>query len=156
MDCRTAALLLSVEMDGELSPAESAALAAHVAGCASCAARRDALEETWRVVRRLDPLPVSPAFDEGVRARLARRHPARTWWALAAAAAVAVVLVGRGLRPTPREVDAPGLVPTPRIAMGVADPTVGLDCGLPGARKCRADATVVVLARPNVAFTAAH
>jgi anti-sigma factor RsiW len=153
MDCQRVSGLLSADIDGELSTAESAGVAQHVAGCAVCARKRRVLEDTWRSLLHVAPAPVSAGFDEGILRRLRRRH-AQAWLA---AAAVLLAVLGPNLLHEPASVPPGGAAPTPRVAaVEVPDPGVGLDCGLPGASVCVADGAVVVLAQPNVAFTSSH
>ena len=154
MDCHTVSKLLSADLDGELSAAESAQVAAHVATCADCARKKQVLEQTWGEVLRLGLERVATGFDDGVARRIHSQR--RTHAGLAAAAAVIVVGVLGVLllrEPGTESPDAAG-TPTPRVAaVEPPDPGVGLDCGLPGARVCVADGAVVVLAQPHVAFT---
>ncbi len=89
---------LSAYLDGELAPAEMAAVAAHVSACPDCAAR---LAELGMVDEEAAALPAAApggyfdALPARVRARLepraaARRLPAWTW-AAAAALVLAVI-----------------------------------------------------------------
>ncbi len=67
--CETMQERITARLQGELTPAELAELAAHLAGCADCAAEAASTEELWRGLA--DPgeaVPTAP-----MRARLAAR-----------------------------------------------------------------------------------
>jgi anti-sigma factor RsiW len=149
MDCQDTFGLLSADVDGELNAVQAERVARHVAGCADCARKQALLMETRRAFQGISRPVVSAAFDDGVRRRL-RRPPLRRLW-LAAAAAIVVVVASSVLR-EPR----PPARPEVDDMTAVADPQVGLDCGLPNAQVCVADTATLVLAHPNVAFTASH
>lgn len=61
---------ISADLDEALAPAERAELAAHLAGCAGCAAEREALEQVARQVRGLSRVPVPAHFTAQVMARV--------------------------------------------------------------------------------------
>jgi len=86
--------LLSALLDGELSPADAAAVRAHIDSCPACRAELDAAHAARRWVRDLPP--VDPPF--GLYERMLR--PVRRWaragvatLAAGAAASVAVVVM---------------------------------------------------------------
>ncbi|MCU0224561.1 MAG: zf-HC2 domain-containing protein [Acidobacteria bacterium] len=115
-ECRSARRALLTRADGDLPAAEAAALARHLAACASCRARAESLDATIAALRGLPPaLPfpddaLESVWDRTLRAapaegatvvRLAdravdgaARSPRRATWrlALAAAALLAAVL----------------------------------------------------------------
>jgi hypothetical protein len=115
-DCRGARRALLARADGDLPAAEAAALARHLAACASCRARAESLDAAIAALRGLPPaLPfpddaLESVWDRTLRAapperapvvRLAdraadgaARSPRRATWrlALAAAALLAAVL----------------------------------------------------------------
>ena len=75
--CEEMRLLVQADVDGELSPAEAARVAAHVGGCASCAeteARLLALRARLR--REVPPEPAPEALRAKVRASIAGLLPA--------------------------------------------------------------------------------
>lgn len=88
-------------LDGELPPAEAAALEAHVATCASCAAAvaeaRGLVAASSRILGALDDVPggVTPAIVKAATAGTARARR-RVWRypQFAAAAAVVILLAG--------------------------------------------------------------
>jgi len=89
MECHDASLRIDERLDGTLDAAGSAALAAHLAGCAACRAELAALERLRTATRALPISPVPPPdLWPGVAARTvaARRQP----WAWAAVAVVGV------------------------------------------------------------------
>ena len=119
-------MLVQADVDGELTPAEAARVAVHVAGCASCAAVQAGLMGLSRRVRADAPYFAAPeGLREVVRARVAAAGPVdvhaavvgrrgaavrlwagRGWWkglvpfgggfALAASLALVMVLPQRG------------------------------------------------------------
>ena len=68
-------VLLNEYVDGELHPARQPELFAHLAACADCRAQFDALF-AFRLAVRQEPLPVPPAVDAAVFARLDRSRRA--------------------------------------------------------------------------------
>jgi hypothetical protein len=83
LDCTRARALIDAFLLDELGPADAARLAAHVKGCASCAAE---IGSSTRVLGLLGSLPVlraTPDLDERIlMAALddrARRHAQRSW-----------------------------------------------------------------------------
>ncbi len=86
--------LAAAAIDFELSPAERADLAAHLAECTACRRRIAALEADQREIRRLPAFVLEPATAEAIRDRaLGRRvRPAASSLRLLAIAAVLAVL----------------------------------------------------------------
>lgn len=91
MDCEQASELMSLRLDGELSPAEVGRLGVHLEGCAAC-------RKTWAAMQRVSllfveaPLMSPPEdFTSRVMSRLAQRQArkAPVWGAL-------VLLLGAG------------------------------------------------------------
>jgi len=72
--CAEMPLLLQAELDGELSPAESARMARHVSWCAACAAMSERLGQvSHRVRQEATRHPAPPALRRRVRAGRGRR-----------------------------------------------------------------------------------
>ncbi|MDO8540394.1 MAG: zf-HC2 domain-containing protein [Opitutaceae bacterium] len=101
MNCHEAERQIFAERDGALGTDQRAALAQHVAGCATCRRTRDGLEAAialWRSESQAAPVPDSERAWQDLRRELRQaRAPAtnRHWLAwvgapLAAAAAIAV------------------------------------------------------------------
>jgi anti-sigma factor RsiW len=97
MNCVETIENLSAYQDGELSPAEAAALEAHLASCEACRRRLEEYEAVWRLLGEPKPAEPSPGFTEAVLSRaaapgfaVARR---RRIWAPAAAVAASLLLV---------------------------------------------------------------
>lgn len=96
--CAEMRLLLQADLDGELSPAEAARVAAHVEGCAGCAAVSAALSELSRRIEREAEYARAPA---GLRRRVApgrRLVPVGIGLALAASLALFAIPRGAPLR----------------------------------------------------------
>jgi anti-sigma factor RsiW len=93
MDCDDARARIDDLVDGELDAETAAAMALHLAGCATCARERDALLELRRATRAL-PRAVEPARD--LWPVIARRtlQKRRVSLPLALAASVAAALIG--------------------------------------------------------------
>ncbi|WP_158807396.1 anti-sigma factor [Beijerinckia sp. L45] len=73
--CDDMLLLVQADVDGELSPAEAARVAAHLDRCAACsAAQADMLALSARL-RDVPRYPASEALKTAVRARIASRAP---------------------------------------------------------------------------------
>lgn len=91
MTCDAAATLIDRMVRQELTVDETAALEAHVAGCAECRTDRQAALSLRAPTLRL-PHDVQPARDlwPGVQRRIVRRSPSFAW--LAAAAVLLVAL----------------------------------------------------------------
>lgn len=92
MHCERVSELMSLRLDGELSPAEAKFLDAHLDGCAGC-------RDTWVALQRISSLfagapSVSPPedFARRVMSRVAQRHAGRryVWGAL-------LLLLGTGI-----------------------------------------------------------
>jgi anti-sigma factor RsiW len=93
--CDRAALWISLELDGEISELERAALAAHLGGCAECASARTEIAGFTRLMREA-PL-VAPCVEGTALALLpprAQRIRRATVFALAAAIATSVAFLG--------------------------------------------------------------
>ncbi len=124
--CTGMPLLVQAGIDGELGPADSARVAAHVAGCAACAALQDQLTGLSQRIRRDAPyFPVPERLRAGLQQRLSsaaqtgaatgdprpppeRRTPAwgfASGFALAACLALALLGARPGFSPGP---SAPG------------------------------------------------
>ncbi len=106
LPCPDKVLLVQAELDGELSVAESAALQAHLEGCAGCRALQTELADLSTGLRGAAPLYAAPArlramlVAQGAPhpaphpARRVARHPALAFGAgLAVAASVALALL---------------------------------------------------------------
>jgi anti-sigma factor (TIGR02949 family) len=127
MNCPEVRQLCAVYLDGELTPAEAAALDAHLAECESCAAELELEREVAAALREgAVSLAAPEGFARSVTAALAARQrgrPARLAalagrWRHALAAAAAVLLVataalGHGMQQW--------LVRTPVVAVNPAD-----------------------------------
>lgn len=91
--------LLAPWVDGESSPADSAAVEAHLARCPPCQARAAAERQTRALLRSRRAALVAGEVPESLTARLAaarRRRPRRRWTTLPAAAAAGLALVVGG------------------------------------------------------------
>ena len=131
MSCERYEELIALHVEGDLSPAESARVEAHLAGCASCAAFAGELRESQRALKELAQEELDPAalaavrrrvglaLDAGGASRPARRPAAL--WALAAAAGVAVVafLLQRPADGPPPQPPSPSAAAPPRVASPV-------------------------------------
>ncbi len=80
--CEHMELLLHAELDGELDAAQSARLAAHVAGCADCARKQAELAALQRELRADLPYHRAPA---ALRRKLTAAPPSLRRWAVPAA-----------------------------------------------------------------------
>ena len=88
--------LAAAAIDFELSPAERADLAAHLAECTACRRRIAALEADQREIRRLPAFVLEPATAETIRDRALGRRPrpaASSLRMLAIAAVLAVLTI---------------------------------------------------------------
>lgn len=112
--CAWAREELSARLDGESSPANTAALEEHLAGCASCRRHERELEDVRRALR-LRPADEVPDLAPAIMRSIARSEPAtRLPWrsriraATVGAAAAAAVLLGASLPwgESPRDVAA--------------------------------------------------
>ena len=102
---------LSQYLDGELIPAERAAIGAHLEACTHCRAEADALGTAESALRTLAVVEVAPDLMDDLRQRLATPAPRRfqVGWvgaALVATAAVAACLLWLS-HPTPSPQPAP-------------------------------------------------
>ena len=99
--CDRAALWISLELDGEISELERAALAAHLGGCAECSSARAEIAGFTRLMRAA---PLEPPRFEGASlallpARVQRVRRAAVF-ALAAAMVASVTVLGLSKPPT--------------------------------------------------------
>lgn len=99
MDCRIAAPLLQLYLDGELDRSSIAELESHIDGCPDCRRELGLLDEVRRAVREIAPRYRAPA---ALRARVAslagqqkraRRDRSRAPWMVFAASMAAAMLV---------------------------------------------------------------
>lgn len=90
---------LSALVDGELPPAEAAAVRAHAATCTTCRDELSALEGVRALVRSLPALDLPPGVVERVR-WLGRRRPSRVAAVTAAAVAAAASFLFVAAAPT--------------------------------------------------------
>lgn len=101
MDCEQLRAKLDAYMDGELSPAELAALEAHAVSCENCARELAAARLTREALKSLGdevsvPLPLQASWRRAVReeaAKRERRAKGRRWLRIAYGAAAALLLV---------------------------------------------------------------
>ena len=103
MECRKYQELISAELDGEITPEESAALRAHLEQCETCRRYREALQALSRLTQTEEAVPEGfAAFVMGaLPERIPRRRQFRRWAGLAAALVLVAGLTwltGRGLR----------------------------------------------------------
>ncbi len=113
MTCEQVSELLTAHLDGELSPAEQAAVETHLAGCPSCQARADALRTAIGALATLPALEPSAGFEARVLSALGKPRANRPHWARrvavvvvscgAVAAAVLVALPGKQLPGSPSD-----------------------------------------------------
>lgn len=104
MTCAEARPQISRQLDGALTPSESAALTAHLRGCAACAAVQRAMtEESGALSRHWGRVSAPPGFSSRVAVGL-RPRPAASpvrrmlrWRTPALAGALAVLLVAAGV-----------------------------------------------------------
>jgi len=126
---------LSEYLDGELSPADTAAVDAHLRGCAAC---RAILEELRRVVARAQALPYRPPDAElwsGIAGRIERLQQARRFTFTLpqlAAAAVLLIAVSAGVAWKVAEQAAQSRMPTTSTASPIADAARPVDSGAAG------------------------
>lgn len=154
--CDDARELLSAALDGELDAAEEAALEAHLAGCADCAAHRERLAGVRDVFRSLTPAApprdLASAVMERIRAGEAGEPPAEPGavapsilpvrsrgrrWAARVAAALLLVGAGAGVLWHSRASDAvgPAAADAPRMAAPALE-DFGLDAGCGDGTDC--------------------
>lgn len=98
-------------VDGEMAPAQAAAVQAHLASCAACRAEVQALRSVIARVRAL-PRSVAPPRDLRPRSRPAAARalpPGRGWLAAAAVLAIALASTLRGTGRDQAESAAPGV-----------------------------------------------
>lgn len=96
--------LLSVYLDGEATPEESARLGLHLGECLRCRRRLTDLNDVRAAVRSLPILELPPRLvPAATDASVKRRHPGR--WGAAAAAAAAIIAVATLTAPDPEPLD---------------------------------------------------
>ena len=145
MDCRKAQEMLSAYHDGELPEAEGARVAAHLKGCAGCAALLESMARVDAAAGVPDPGPEYwERFNRRVTERIAREqnaprgtivpHPKRGWvrqqlryLVPAAAAAVLAVVIFRNIGPEPGpgapvRTGAPATTEAPRVSAPAQTP----------------------------------
>ena len=82
MDCTRARRDMHVWLDGELSAHDARAMTAHVRGCASCAARMDALSTLFDALEALPGLGPDPELVRDTLRAAAEIQPSPIrWWA---------------------------------------------------------------------------
>ncbi|MCL5966701.1 MAG: zf-HC2 domain-containing protein [Deltaproteobacteria bacterium] len=104
MDCKEARAILEEAIDGRLPPSRASALAAHLAGCVSCAAEEEKLRRVgemlrlWTAAREEEKAPQFDALWTRVQARIRERERTagapdwlRRWFWLPAAVVLAVL-----------------------------------------------------------------
>ena len=114
MDCRDLTLLLSADVDGELSAAEAAVVQDHLQSCGSCSRRRALLTETRGAFRAMAVAPARPRYVTPLMVT-----------ASAVAAAFALAIFRASFTPSPQSVPYPN---------------AGMDCGRRGQVTCVVDA----------------
>ncbi len=104
-------------LDGRAKPADRHAVEAHLAACAGCRARAEEFRVLWEAMDQLPEISPSPAFDAGLRARIAADPVKRGFWdwmpsPRMAFAVTALVAMSVWLSTTPRvKNDAPAPPP---------------------------------------------
>ncbi len=94
MTCMDVAADLDPYLDRELDADRTAAVRAHLTGCAACRGRLAARQELGRMLRDIDYHPAPDRLRARVAANTARRNFMRTALTLAAAAALAISIGG--------------------------------------------------------------
>ena len=165
MDCQSVFDRLSADLDGELPPAEAAAVRRHIQICAECSRTRGQLETARSAFRAIALEPVGDNFDDGVFRRLRDGHQLRRWFSAAAgvAAVLGIVLLLRAPRPAPGNVGGPRTpsfaafdIP-PGVTTGPAD--AAADCARSEAVVCHVStpcADELCRSAPVAAFTDIH
>lgn len=100
MDCRTAAMLISLQPDAQLTTEERAGLAAHIAVCRTCAREQQLQERLSRTLQEMGRVETVPPVELGSlvvsRLRSERRSPLTyipAAWRKGVAAAAAFLLI---------------------------------------------------------------
>ena len=144
---------LSAYLDGEVTGPERDRLDAHLAGCPSCAAQKDAMSGVVKAVANLPRPTMTAAEASAIRQAVLRQFPAGatapapgghgggwrrwlTWKIYATAGAVALVVVGIAGYATLRP--ATHSRPTARAALGLAPQPSPTDVGLTTPDEARA------------------
>ena len=150
MRCDRARELLSAALDGELAPAETASLEAHLAACSACAAERERLGAVRAAFRALPPAVPPRDLADAVMARIrageaaepgrpaALPPPLAPRWPASARLAAALALVTAGLAAAwlARAPEAPAAAAAPLPAATAAAHGLGADAGCDAAGDC--------------------
>ncbi|GEM_PF-574775 len=96
-ECQGQEEMVFLFLDGELSPLEHAAFAAHLQGCPACQALVDQWAHFSASLAVAEELPPPPELAEGVMARIAQEPPPRAADRLGELILGAQLLVGLGL-----------------------------------------------------------
>lgn len=122
MTCQEVQMLVSAHVDGELSQGERRDVDTHLASCAECRRRREALAAVRTALQSIEPETVSESFDAILGRRLteARAMRRRRRWrplavALSAAAALVLAFLVLITRQQPAAVHRP--VPGPHLVL---------------------------------------
>jgi hypothetical protein len=120
--------LAAMQLDFALTPAESAELGAHLAGCSSCARAAAGLRADAAVLRRPAELTTSYRLDAAIGAAIAGRPARRSsgqYLVLVAAAALLVALLGLAAAGSSllRERLATVVAPSPSVPAVVTNPS---------------------------------
>lgn len=94
MDCAKAHKLISPHLDGELSPTEQVALAAHLHVCASCRAVAGDLGRQHQLLAGMEKFAAPVGFHTRVMANLDSPPATGIWWLRIVAGVVEVAVLG--------------------------------------------------------------
>lgn len=67
-------------LDGRAKPADRHAIEAHLAACGGCRARAEEFRVLWEAMDEVPEISLSPAFDAGLRARIAAEPVKHSFW----------------------------------------------------------------------------
>jgi len=81
MTCEQIEKSLIAYLDTKAQPSERRQVEAHLAECGACRERAEEFRLLWGVLDELPAVSPSPAFDAGVRARVAREPRTAGFWA---------------------------------------------------------------------------
>jgi anti-sigma factor RsiW len=81
MTCEQIEKSLIAYLDTKAQPSERRQVEAHLAECGACRERAEEFRLLWGVLDELPAVSPSPAFDAGVRARVAREPRTTGFWA---------------------------------------------------------------------------
>lgn len=79
MNCRELSSEWLSYMDGRSTPAQRSRIEVHSLECAACRLRAAEYRELWSALEEVPIAKPSPAFDAGVRARIAAQRRPRFW-----------------------------------------------------------------------------